>query len=723
MTWTPLTMRTLFFASAILLSSTISSISQAKTLATTLSLPETQVSAERIGQRAAYQRAINALQQGRISEFHQIKEQLQNYPLYPYLAFYSLSYQLDADDIGASNISDIKHFLADYPYFHLNNQLTTQLRNRLAATQQWRRFLKETPRPTDDAGLCDYYFAQLQVGNRERAWTGAQQLWLTGGSQVANCDRLFDAWRQSNNFNADYYWARTLLALQAGQISFAQHMSQYLSPAQQNLVSLWASVHQNPKQLQNTAQIIQKVRSIPQAEASQVVLHGLHKWVKDDIEQALMLYEKYAKNLQFDAAQEQELLHYVARYLSYHYDTRSLYWLNKADPQRQNDTLLIRRIRLAINNHDWQAVNDWIQYLSVAERSSAQWRYWEIRAQLALLQKSSSSLSSRSPQNSQSLSPSYCRLVACSAENWRQAPTLFEESQPGKYPINWPESRTVGKKQLQNALSNLATERGYYSFLASEQLQQPLNFQQQNTDITQADLNRLVKSAPFQQMQELIALNQDAEANQLWRSTLKSLSPRERGTAAYYAALQGQYFKAITAASESSEKNNLTLRFPAAYATTIVQHAQRAQLEPAWVFALVRQESAFRADAKSPVGATGLMQLMPSTAKHIAKKTKTPLTNTASLVLPEKNVQLGTLYLREVYQSLNNNVFAATAAYNAGPGRAREWLATQNGLTAEEWIETIPIPETQDYVKNIITYRAIYRFQQNPSKPVLSFLK
>ncbi len=708
-------------SSALLLTCCITATANA-TVAT-LRLPEPRIDAARLSQRSDYQRAITALQQGNINEFNQQKNRLLDYPLYPFLVFYALSYRLGDDELAADTTADVKQFLANYPHLYLTSQLRAQWRRRLLSTQQWRTFLKETPRPSDSAGLCDYYYTQLQVGNRDRAWIGAKQLWFIGGSQAANCDDLFSAWRNSSDFQPSFYWARTLLALQSGQISFAQHMSQYLTPTQRNLVNLWESVHQKPSQLQNTQLMLNKIRATGQPEASQVVLYGLHSWVKNDVEQAITLYNNYAAKLNFDPTQEQELLHYLARYLSYHYDPRSLYWLNKADPQHQNDTLLIRRVRFALNNHDWQAVNDWIQSLSVAERSSAQWRYWEIRAQQALLKASNAKLFSRAPQSTTPISANYCLLVACSAENWRQAPTLFEESQPGKFPISWPESRKIDETQLNQSLASLAAERGYYGFLASERLQKALNFQHQNSDISQTDLNRLLQSAPFEQMQELTALNQASEADQLWRSTLKTLSPRERAIAAHYAALQGQHFKAITAAAESSEKNNLALRFPRAFSTAILTSAERTQLDPAWVFALVRQESAFRVDAKSPVGALGLMQLMPSTAKHIAQKTKTPFSGVTSLTQADKNLQLGTLYLRDMLQSLNNNIFAATAAYNAGPGRAREWLTTQNGLSAEEWIETIPIPETQDYVKNIITYRAIYRFQQQPTQPIMSFLK
>ena len=210
----------------------------------TLRIPEIPVTSARLAQRNDYQRAIAALKQGDINEFNARKSSLSDYPLYPFLEFNALSYRLGANELTPATSTEIKNFLTAHPHLPVAAQLRDQWRRRLLSTQQWRAFLKETPRPTDAAGLCDYHYAQLQVGNRERAWSGAKQLWMIGGSQAANCDDLFAAWRASSDFQPSFNWTRTLLALQAGQINFAQHMSKQLTPSQKNLVNLWESVHQ-----------------------------------------------------------------------------------------------------------------------------------------------------------------------------------------------------------------------------------------------------------------------------------------------------------------------------------------------------------------------------------------------------------------------------------------------------------------------------------------------
>lgn len=712
------------------------------TYASPLKLPESAISSKRLQQRLLYQQMLVTLQNRKTlpsdAEYERFKSGLRDYPLLPYVEFMQLNQHINQANGAIENAVAVKRFAQDHPKHPLSNQLLSQWRTRLAAEGQWKKLLQEMPRPSDDEGKCIYYYAQYQTGNSERAWQGAQMLWLVGEPQPSQCDRLFDAWKKSSQFRSELYWQRAKLALQNGQISFAQQLSNYLTPVQQRMVALWANVHQNPQQLSRVTDTLTKIRALSYlnpnqinidsanpTDASQIVLYGLHSWIKKDVDQAISLYQAYQAQLSFDVVQERKFLDYVARYLSYHYDPRSLHWLNKADPLLQSDTLIIRRIRLALNSHDWQAVYDWTQSLSDDERSSPQWRYWNLHSQQQLIENKARPTSlSRLPgapsvsrdfnsaalSSSTSLPNQYCLLVACSPLQGTQAPTLYETASANQYPLT-RNNRSTNSARLVQGFASLAAERGYYGFLASEKLRQPLNFQQEPSRVTQAELNHLVNSPVFQQLQELQALNQTAEANRLWRTSIQNFSPQQRSVAAHYASLNGEHFKAISAAAESSEKNNLSLRFPRAFAASITHAAQSAQLDSDWVFALIRQESAFRADASSPVGAIGLMQLMPATARHVAQKSKISLPNLSSLKMPEQNVRLGTLYLSEIYQSLNNNVFAATAAYNAGPSRAQEWLKTQSGLSAAEWIETIPIPETQDYVKNIMTYRAIYRFQ------------
>jgi soluble lytic murein transglycosylase len=170
--------------------------------------------------------------------------------------------------------------------------------------------------------------------------------------------------------------------------------------------------------------------------------------------------------------------------------------------------------------------------------------------------------------------------------------------------------------------------------------------------------------------------------------------------------------------AKSDHQDDLELRFPLLYRDQIEANAQRQGLDTGWVYGVVRQESAFVPDARSPVGALGLMQLMPATGRLTARKLKIPARSTHAILDIENNLRLGTGYLREMLDRYGGNQVLATASYNAGPNRIVEWLERDEGMDAEIWVETIPYNETRNYVKNVLAYTAVYEHRLNQQKPI-----
>ncbi|SAJ19774.1 lytic murein transglycosylase [Enterobacter cloacae] len=126
-------------------------------------------------------------------------------------------------------------------------------------------------------------------------------------------------------------------------------------------------------------------------------------------------------------------------------------------------------------------------------------------------------------------------------------------------------------------------------------------------------------------------------------------------------------------------------------------------------------------DARSGVGATGLMQLMPGTAKETSRKFGIPLASTQQLIVPDVNIRLGAAYLSQVHGQFNGNRVLASAAYNAGPGRVRQWLKDTRHLAFDVWIETIPFDETRQYVQNVLSYAVIYGQKLNAPQPIVDW--
>ena len=153
--------------------------------------------------------------------------------------------------------------------------------------------------------------------------------------------------------------------------------------------------------------------------------------------------------------------------------------------------------------------------------------------------------------------------------------------------------------------------------------------------------------------------------------------------------------------------DDLVLRFPLEHRNHVEHNAEMRGLERSWIFAVMRQESAFIADARSPVGALGLMQLMPATARQVARSLNQKRPKESDILEPRYNIQLGTTYLRHVLDELGNHQVLATAAYNAGPHRVNRWLPEER-LDADIWVENIPFKETRGYVQRVLSYKVIY---------------
>jgi soluble lytic murein transglycosylase len=189
-----------------------------------------------------------------------------------------------------------------------------------------------------------------------------------------------------------------------------------------------------------------------------------------------------------------------------------------------------------------------------------------------------------------------------------------------------------------------------------------------------------------------------------WRWAMRGRNDMELLAAAEIGRREAFYDMAIYSAERTREDHDYSLRYLTPYRDITQRYARQLDVDDAWVYGLIRQESRFIVVARSGVGASGLMQLMPATAKWVAKKMGLGNFSVNDI---ETNVQLGTWYLRYVRDNLSGNEVMATAAYNAGPARARAWQDSRP-LDGTIYAETIPFSETRDYVQKVMANAAYY---------------
>jgi soluble lytic murein transglycosylase len=324
-------------------------------------------------------------------------------------------------------------------------------------------------------------------------------------------------------------------------------------------------------------------------------------------------------------------------------------WFGAAGEVPMTDAQREWRVRAALRASDWPRVERYIKTLPQTTRAEPEWVYWSARARAA-------------------------------QGHISDAQTLY---------------------------ASIATNVDYYGLLAAEALGQPFNPPPPDTPPTAQDLANARNDPGLQRSLALYRLGLRTEAVREWIRAVQGRDAPFLVAAAHLALAEGHYDRAINTAELADPRANFDLRFITPYRNVIEPQVRNQNLDIAWVYGLMRQESRFIVPARSHAGAQGLMQVMPATGKWVAKKIGLQGYHRGMLTDPDTNVQLGTSYMRMILDDLDNHPVLAAAGYNAGPGRARRWRDTRP-IDATLYVATIPIDETRDYVQKVLANAVIY---------------
>ncbi|MCX7556972.1 transglycosylase SLT domain-containing protein [Xanthomonadaceae bacterium JHOS43] len=257
------------------------------------------------------------------------------------------------------------------------------------------------------------------------------------------------------------------------------------------------------------------------------------------------------------------------------------------------------------------------------------------------------------------------------------------------------------------AFAELATEPTYFGFLAADRLGAPYALCPLEANDVAA--TRRVQANPgFVRAMELHAIGRVSWARREWEALRATLPDDERRAAVALIDAAGWHERAASTLNAGDDLRHYTLRFPLPHQRQILREARRHGLDPAWIAALIRAESAWAPDARSHADARGLMQLLPATARMEARKRGLRYPGDSGLYDPRENLALGIAHLASMLEKHGGQPFLATAAYNAGPTPVARWLAQRPPQDIDLWIETIPYRETREYVARILAFAAIY---------------
>jgi len=329
------------------------------------------------------------------------------------------------------------------------------------------------------------------------------------------------------------------------------------------------------------------------------------------------------------------------------HDPEALGWYARAGTL--SDLQLAWKVRAALRAGSWPDVLAAVNSMSERESAVSAWRYWKARALKAL---------------------------------------------------DRPE-------QAEALLRPLSIEFGFYGQLAQEELGSTVTVPATLYKPAAEDLRAMGQHIGLRRALELYRLNLRTEATQEWIWAIRRFDDRQLLAAAEVARHHEIYDRAIGTADRTVGLHDFGLRYLAPYRETLKTHTSQLALDEAWVYGLIRQESRFIPEAKSSAGASGLMQIMPGTARWVAQKLGLKNWRWSQVTELDTNIGFGTYYLRHVLDALDGQPVLASAAYNAGPNRARAWRPDA-AMEGAIFAETIPFTETRIYVKNVMANATYY---------------
>lgn len=607
----------------------------------------------------AFVAAREAFAKGNRAAVARATAELGTHPLAPWARYFQLSLQLR--DLKNPSDAGVEEFVAREAGSWLGEKLRAEWLKWLVEQQDWPRAREQFARleRPDAEAVCHGLMARLQLGENDAAQQ-ARTLLLSLRPLATSCLPPLSKLAASGELPADLVWQRLFRQWAAGRLKEAKILAGWLP----------ASEAPTPRDLDEAAEHPARlfVHLLPRLEKG-------HSDLMAQRLTALATLRMAGADVRVAAARWQEIETRVHNDLAGHVWGRlalraalshlpeAWEWFSRAESLGASfdEEQQAWRIRAALRTGDWAAVLQASDRLSETLALRPEWLYWRARA-LAATGKAI------------------------------EAQTLYRR---------------------------IAGQDDFYGILASEALGEHPSLPPRAQPVSAEERQGAESHPLLVRALALIRAGLRSDGVREWNWALAGMNDRELLAAADFAKQQGVLDRAIASAERTREQHDFLLRYPTPYFDLVAPHCDELALDPAWVYGLMRQESRFVLDAHSSAGARGLMQLMPATAKWVARKIGLVGYHPTKVTEMNTNVLLGTNYLRMVMDHLAGDMVLATAAYNAGPARAHKWRA-ERPLEGAIYVESIPFNETRDYVKKVMVNAIHYAAAMGLPLPRLS---
>ena len=562
------------------------------------------------------------------------------------LAPYVENYQLRMT-MDQGDSTVLRGFFERYERSYVVEKLRADWIRWLGKRGGWSEIVVEYPKLVAPEPDVTCWFQQARMASGDKAaFNDVQQVWLTMLEPPEACRAVLDALIRDNRVTIDDIWARAHRQFEANRTG----------PAKLTLAALPAGQTADAKALDMVIGspmgylARQPVAWSASQTGRELAALAIQRVATNDPRVAATELGKLQGRMQ-DPERQWAWSQIGLQAAKRHYG-EALAWYAQGSETPLSDEGAAWKVRAALRAHDWSVVLATISEMPAAMAGQPEWIYWLGRAYKA------GGLTS-------------------------EADALFEK---------------------------IAGQANFYGNLADEELGRKI-LTPPKAKAPTADEQKATRDNPaIRRAMAFFRLEMRTEAVREWNWSLRGMDDRELLAAADLARRNQIWDRAINTADRTKSEHDFTLRFLAPYGDQVRPAARDQALDDAWVYGLMRQESRFITSAKSNVGASGLMQLMPATAKWVARKIGLRNYDHGRVNDTATNVLLGTSYMRLVMENLDNHPVLTSAAYNAGPGRAKRWRADRP-LEGAVYAETIPFNETRDYVKKVMSNSVYYSMQ------------
>ncbi len=599
------------------------------------------------------------------------------HPLAAWVDYWDLSSR-----ITSAQASDVDAFYERWRGRYLEDRLRNDWLLETGRRRDWDRFRVDHPRfvMADDREVACYAL-QVQHLDGKPVKAAALDAWVEQREADDGCQLLATTLLRAGVFGADEVWHKVRHAIDQGRLKSARQAAAVLDPSLADTID---AIVQQPARHLNS-----KAAAQPRA-AAELTAIALARLATSDPELAAMtlrtrwqqalpptllawawgqVAEKAAQKQQPEAHDHAQAALRAADGLAPTTNTTTT--PQHADARSpMGDDALAWAVRAALRSSHasrWATITRAVDAMSAGARNDPAWRYWHARA-------------------------------------------AHETAAAG-------DAGQAQRNTARNTLETLAGELHFYGVLAAEDLGRPFAAPTRPDAVSADERETARKHAGLRSALAMMAAGLREEGVREWNYSLRGMNDRELIAAAQWACEREVWDRCINTSDRTRALVDVTQRYPTPFRANVVQLARDAGLDAAYVYGLIRQESRFITVARSHVGASGLMQLMPATARWTARRLGLPLAADA-INDPQTNLRLGTHYLKLVLDDFEGSHPLAAAAYNAGPSRSRRW---REGPPVEPaaWAESIPFDETRDYVKKVLTNSVIYAAVLGEAAPSL----